>query len=159
MWVAGESGVVTTLRRHLVRDLGINRSQVAFMGYWRLGVAMRRGEGRLPRRCSPGTGCSHGTRFSRDVKTRGSRGREEEGDTGECRPLGWRVLGQTGGSTAALRLSKCHGRHDSMVSLRAMVIVAKAARTVTAVAKPPMITASAEPVTMPTTRVRIEPAE
>lgn len=41
VWVAGESGVVTTLRRHLVRDLGINRSQVAFMGYWRLGVAMR----------------------------------------------------------------------------------------------------------------------
>lgn len=40
-WIAGESGVVTTLRRHLVRDLGIDRSQVAFMGYWRKGVAMR----------------------------------------------------------------------------------------------------------------------
>lgn len=40
-WIAGESGVVTTLRRHLVRDLGIDRAQVAFMGYWRLGVAMR----------------------------------------------------------------------------------------------------------------------
>lgn len=40
-WIAGESGVVTTLRRHLVKDLGINRSQVAFMGYWRRGVAMR----------------------------------------------------------------------------------------------------------------------
>lgn len=40
-WIAGESGVVTTLRRHLVRDLGIARSQVAFMGYWRKGVAMR----------------------------------------------------------------------------------------------------------------------
>ena len=40
-WIAGESGVVTTLRRHLVKDLGIARSQVAFMGYWRRGVAMR----------------------------------------------------------------------------------------------------------------------
>lgn len=40
-WIAGESGVVTTLRRHLVKDLGIDRKQVAFMGYWRRGVAMR----------------------------------------------------------------------------------------------------------------------
>lgn len=40
-WIAGESGVVTTLRRALVRDLGVDRRQVAFMGYWRRGVAMR----------------------------------------------------------------------------------------------------------------------
>ncbi len=40
-WIAGESGVVTTLRRHLVKDLGIDRKRVAFMGYWRRGVAMR----------------------------------------------------------------------------------------------------------------------
>jgi NADPH-dependent ferric siderophore reductase len=40
-WIAGESGVVTALRRHLVRDLGVDRGQVAFMGYWREGVAMR----------------------------------------------------------------------------------------------------------------------
>jgi len=40
-WIAGESGVVTGLRRHLVRGLGIDRRQVAFMGYWRHGVAMR----------------------------------------------------------------------------------------------------------------------
>jgi NADPH-dependent ferric siderophore reductase len=40
-WIAGESGVVTTLRRHLVKDLGVDRSQVAFMGCWRHGVAMR----------------------------------------------------------------------------------------------------------------------
>ncbi|MFT3876040.1 MAG: siderophore-interacting protein [Propioniciclava sp.] len=39
VWVAGESGVVTTLRRHLVRDLGLSRRQVAFMGYWRQGTA------------------------------------------------------------------------------------------------------------------------
>lgn len=40
-WIAGESGMVTALRRHLVNDLGLPRSQVAFMGYWREGVAMR----------------------------------------------------------------------------------------------------------------------
>lgn len=40
-WIAGESSMVTGLRRALVRDLGIDRHQVAFMGYWRLGVAMR----------------------------------------------------------------------------------------------------------------------
>lgn len=40
-WIAGESGVVTRLRRHLVREIGIDRSRVAFMGYWREGVAMR----------------------------------------------------------------------------------------------------------------------
>lgn len=40
-WIAGESSVVTRLRRHLVRDLGVHRSRVAFMGYWREGVAMR----------------------------------------------------------------------------------------------------------------------
>lgn len=36
-WLAGEAGVITGLRRHLVRDLGIDRSRVAFMGYWKLG--------------------------------------------------------------------------------------------------------------------------
>lgn len=40
-WVAGESGVVKQIRRFLVKDLGVGRRQVAFMGYWRLGVAMR----------------------------------------------------------------------------------------------------------------------
>lgn len=40
-WIAGESRVVTGLRRKLVADLGLHRSQVAFMGYWREGVAMR----------------------------------------------------------------------------------------------------------------------
>lgn len=39
-WIAGESGVVTTLRRHLVRDLEFPKSRVAFMGYWRKGVTM-----------------------------------------------------------------------------------------------------------------------
>ena len=33
-WIAGESRVVTGLRRALVRDLGLDRRRVAFMGYW-----------------------------------------------------------------------------------------------------------------------------
>lgn len=40
-WIAGESTTVTALRRHLVKDLGIDRRQVAFMGYWRRGVSMK----------------------------------------------------------------------------------------------------------------------
>lgn len=40
-WIAGESKVVTGLRRRLVKELGVDRGQVAFMGYWREGVAMR----------------------------------------------------------------------------------------------------------------------
>jgi NADPH-dependent ferric siderophore reductase len=40
-WIAGESAMVTGLRRHLVHELGMDRRQVAFMGYWRRGVAMR----------------------------------------------------------------------------------------------------------------------
>lgn len=38
-WLAGEAGTITALRRHLVRDLGIDRRSVAFMGYWRRGRA------------------------------------------------------------------------------------------------------------------------
>ena len=40
-WIAGESRMVTTLRRALVSELGVDRKRVAFMGYWRRGVAMR----------------------------------------------------------------------------------------------------------------------
>ena len=38
-WIAGEAGVVKEMRRYLVRDVGIDRKQVAFMGYWRQGKA------------------------------------------------------------------------------------------------------------------------
>ncbi|WP_284764333.1 siderophore-interacting protein [Arthrobacter sp. efr-133-R2A-63] len=38
-WIAGEAGVIKELRRYLVRDVGIDRKQVAFMGYWRKGKA------------------------------------------------------------------------------------------------------------------------
>jgi NADPH-dependent ferric siderophore reductase len=40
-WIAGEAKLVTGLRQALVRDLGIDRRQVCFMGYWRVGVAMK----------------------------------------------------------------------------------------------------------------------
>lgn len=40
-WIAGESGVVKQLRRFLVNEIGVDRSQVAFMGYWREGVSMK----------------------------------------------------------------------------------------------------------------------
>jgi iron complex transport system ATP-binding protein len=36
-WLAGEAGVIKTLRRHLVSELGLDRKQVSFMGYWRHG--------------------------------------------------------------------------------------------------------------------------
>ncbi|MFD0634759.1 siderophore-interacting protein [Catenulispora yoronensis] len=39
VWIAGESTLVKTLRRHFVRDLGLHRSRVAFVGYWRLGAS------------------------------------------------------------------------------------------------------------------------
>ncbi|MEQ4303132.1 siderophore-interacting protein [Plantactinospora sp. B6F1] len=38
-WLAGESGVIRALRRHLVSERGLDRESVAFMGYWRLGRA------------------------------------------------------------------------------------------------------------------------
>lgn len=36
-WIAGESSLVVGLRRRLVRDRGVDRGSVAFMGYWREG--------------------------------------------------------------------------------------------------------------------------
>ncbi|WP_114853524.1 SIP domain-containing protein [Brachybacterium sp. YJGR34] len=36
-WLAGEAGVIKALRRHLVSELGLDRQQVSFMGYWRAG--------------------------------------------------------------------------------------------------------------------------
>lgn len=40
-WIAGESWMVKALRRCLVTELGLERAQVAFMGYWREGVSMK----------------------------------------------------------------------------------------------------------------------
>jgi len=36
-WMAGEAGAIKGLRRFLVRDCGIDRARVSFMGYWRAG--------------------------------------------------------------------------------------------------------------------------
>jgi len=38
-WMAGEAGAITRIRRYLVRDVGIDRGQIAFMGYWKRGRA------------------------------------------------------------------------------------------------------------------------
>ena len=38
-WLAGEAGAITSIRRHLVKDLGIDRKCVSFMGYWKRGRA------------------------------------------------------------------------------------------------------------------------
>jgi len=39
-WIAGEASTVRELRRYLVRDVGMDRNAVAFMGYWRQGQAL-----------------------------------------------------------------------------------------------------------------------
>ena len=39
VWLAGEAGVVTSLRRRLLADTGLDRAAVAFMGYWKAGRA------------------------------------------------------------------------------------------------------------------------
>ncbi|PWV48612.1 siderophore-interacting protein [Nocardiopsis sp. L17-MgMaSL7] len=36
-WVAGESGMATTVRRHLVNDRGVPKRDISFVGYWRQG--------------------------------------------------------------------------------------------------------------------------
>ncbi|WP_330290784.1 siderophore-interacting protein [Streptomyces sp. NBC_00576] len=39
VWIAGESSAVKELRRHLVRERGIDRRAVTFVGYWRRGLS------------------------------------------------------------------------------------------------------------------------
>ncbi|OKK07734.1 sialic acid transporter [Streptomyces sp. CB03234] len=38
-WIAGESGSMKALRRHLVNERGIDRRRVTFVGYWRKGLS------------------------------------------------------------------------------------------------------------------------
>ncbi|MGW0772386.1 siderophore-interacting protein [Streptomyces sp. NPDC002835] len=38
-WIAGESGSVKALRRHLVNDRGFDRRRVTFVGYWKRGLS------------------------------------------------------------------------------------------------------------------------
>lgn len=39
-WLAGESSAITDLRRHLVRERGIDKKDVYFSGYWLLGSSI-----------------------------------------------------------------------------------------------------------------------
>lgn len=39
VWIAGEASKVRALRRHLVRERGIDRKRVTFVGYWRRGLS------------------------------------------------------------------------------------------------------------------------
>ena len=38
-WVCGESGLATSLRRHLVQEVGMDKRSITFSGYWKLGAA------------------------------------------------------------------------------------------------------------------------
>ncbi len=38
-WLAGEASIIKSLRRFLVSETGIDRTRIAFMGYWRAGKA------------------------------------------------------------------------------------------------------------------------
>lgn len=37
VWLAGESGAVTRIRRHLTAERGLPKERVSFLGYWKLG--------------------------------------------------------------------------------------------------------------------------
>lgn len=37
-WLAGEAGTVRSLRRHLIKERGLERAAITFTGYWRRGV-------------------------------------------------------------------------------------------------------------------------
>ncbi|MBL7259881.1 siderophore-interacting protein [Paractinoplanes lichenicola] len=39
-FVAGESGMVTTVRRHLVKERGLDKERVYFCGYWKLAASL-----------------------------------------------------------------------------------------------------------------------
>ncbi|MGE7955444.1 siderophore-interacting protein [Pseudomonas sp. NPDC089530] len=39
-WIAGESGTVMKIRRHLINERGLERGNLALMGYWRLGRSL-----------------------------------------------------------------------------------------------------------------------
>lgn len=39
VWVAGEAGAVARIRKHLVKERGLDRHSACFMGYWRAGRA------------------------------------------------------------------------------------------------------------------------
>lgn len=38
-WACGESALATGVRRHLVKDRGVDRKAIMFSGYWKVGSA------------------------------------------------------------------------------------------------------------------------
>ncbi|MDN5722356.1 MAG: siderophore-interacting protein [Corynebacterium sp.] len=38
-FTVGESGLIKAVRRHLVRDRGVPKSDVTFCSYWKIGTA------------------------------------------------------------------------------------------------------------------------
>lgn len=38
-WACGESGLATSIRRHLVQEVGMDKKAITFSGYWKLGAA------------------------------------------------------------------------------------------------------------------------
>lgn len=38
-WACGESGLATSVRRHLVQQVGMDKKAITFSGYWKLGAA------------------------------------------------------------------------------------------------------------------------
>ena len=40
-WLAGEQATIRSLRRHLIRDRGIAKTDIDFTGYWKRGGAVR----------------------------------------------------------------------------------------------------------------------
>ena len=38
-WACGESGLASGVRRHLVKDRGVDRKAIMFSGYWKAGSA------------------------------------------------------------------------------------------------------------------------
>lgn len=38
-WLCGEAGLATSLRRHLVQEVGMDKKAITFSGYWKLGAA------------------------------------------------------------------------------------------------------------------------
>lgn len=41
VWLAGEQATVRSLRRYLIRDRGIAKTDIDFTGYWKRGEAVR----------------------------------------------------------------------------------------------------------------------
>jgi len=37
LWLAGETGAVTAIRRYLTREVGVSPDQISFLGYWKRG--------------------------------------------------------------------------------------------------------------------------